>query len=143
MSAGKSGTGMMVGQGAASSVVYCPYCHRKAELVSGEIIYPTSGYLHNKMFWQCAPCESYVGCHRNSKVHKPLGRLANKDLRRLRVDAHNVFDKMWKTRGMTRDTGYAWLAAMLNVRPNRCHIAMFGQEMCRKVIMTCGGIDEI
>lgn len=74
----------------------CPYCGQQASLVSGKEIYPYRPDLHDRMFWLCRPCDAYVGTHKNSKRHVPLGLLANADLRWARMRAHAVFDGYWK-----------------------------------------------
>jgi hypothetical protein len=42
------------------------------------------------MIYLCVPCDAYVGTHKNSKDHKPLGFLANRGLREARKAAHLV-----------------------------------------------------
>lgn len=71
----------------------CPYCNKEAQWVSNEAIY---GFRVGRsyMIWWCQPCDSRVGCHNNTK--KPLGTMANANLRVLRVKAHREFDKMWQ-----------------------------------------------
>lgn len=59
----------------------CPYCNKAAELVDGTAVYPHRSDLAHKRFWLCKPCDAWVGTHRDSKKHLPLGRLADKELR--------------------------------------------------------------
>jgi hypothetical protein len=105
--------------------------------VTGKEIYPHRADLADRKFWRCEPCGAYVGCH--VKTGKPLGRLANAGLRRLRIAAHEQFDKLWKvgdaeTLGKRRTSMYAWLARTLGVRGDQCHIGMFDETMCRRVL---------
>lgn len=113
--------------------VTCPYCHREAELVKGVAIYghhrPDLMY-HN--FWRCKPCGAHVGCHRNS--FRPLGRLANAELRKAKMAAHAAFDPLWKSGEMTRSEAYAWLASTLGISQANCHIGMFDVDGCNAVI---------
>ena len=57
--------------------------------------------------YYCEPCNAYVGCHKNSR--KPLGTLANKELRELRIRTHEIFDPLWKSGKMTRSEAYKML----------------------------------
>lgn len=57
----------------------CDYCNKDAELVGGDIIYPHRPDLYELKFYYCAVCEAWCGCHRGTT--KPLGRLANAELR--------------------------------------------------------------
>jgi len=79
--------------------VTCPYCQSAAKLVGGRAIYPHRPDLAAKRFWQCKPCDAYVGCHEAGNGQgdgtKPLGRLANAELRKAKKDAHYAFDRLW------------------------------------------------
>jgi len=87
------------------------------------------------MSWICAnypECDSYVGCHRNSR--RPLGRLANKELRKWKLSAHAAFDPLWKRGLMGRNEAYRWLAAQLKIKVHKCHVGMFDVETCKRVV---------
>ena len=90
--------------------VICPYCGKPAALVDDEVIYGRS-YGH-KAYW-CKPCDAYVGCHKGTET--PMGRLANRELRKWKMRAHAAFDMIWKCRYMRRYNAYAWLAEELNI----------------------------
>ena len=117
----------------------CPYCNQEAKLVTGQIIYPHRKDLHHKKFWQCEPCDAYVGCHVNSRGIKPFGRLANAELRKWKMKAHDVFDLLWKKSGRTMDrsTAYTWLSNKLDIKIEDTHIGMFDIDMCKKVVDVC------
>ena len=117
--------------------VTCPYCQQPAQLVSGLIIYPHRLDLGRLKFWLCKPCKAYVGCHKNGDGTKPLGRLANAELRAAKSAAHLAFDPIWKTKIMIRTEAYYWLAKQLGIKPTQCHIGEFDIEQCKKVIMEC------
>lgn len=112
-------------------VVWCPYCGQKAQLVDSKEIYRQS----YGMMWLCRPCEAYVGVHRDSKKFKPLGTLANAELRKLRNETHRVFDPLWKNNPRrTRKEAYALLANLMQIPPEQCHVAMFDKSRCLKAI---------
>jgi len=120
-------------------MIICPYCDIPAQLVKGNVIYPNNTYLHNRSYWQCPICKAYVGCHK--KTIQPLGRLANSELRKWKVKAHQSFDPLWKSGPekyfKSRTKAYKWLSNELNLRPSKCHIGMMGISMCKKVVLVC------
>ena len=123
--------------------IMCDYCNKPAELVYGDRIYPHRQDLHLKCFWLCESCQAYVGCHKLTE--EPLGRLANEELRKLKQETHSAFDPMWKSKAMTRNEAYAWLAGKLGIPIPNCHIGMFDSELCRKAIQICRefrGVEE-
>lgn len=113
----------------------CPYCQNESKGVGGNVIYPNRHDLKNKWFYQCMPCEAYVGCHPNTKA--PLGRLANAELRRWKSTAHKVFDQIWKSGEMTRKEAYQFLAKQMQLTPETCHIGMFNINQCKAVYAIC------
>jgi hypothetical protein len=117
--------------------VVCPYCRGEAVLVKGKDVYPQIPRLHNSFYWLCKPCDAYVGTHANSVTHTPLGVLANKPLRAARMKAHAAFDPLWKAHGMTRTRAYMWLADMLAIGNNECHISHFDLDTCDRTVEVC------
>ena len=114
--------------------VICPYCGKPAKLVTGKEIYSHRLDLYSLKFWQCAPCDAYVGCHRSHHGTTPLGRLANAELRAAKSAAHRAFDPIWKYRYMNRSNAYSWLANKLSIPAKDCHIGMFDVADCEKVV---------
>lgn len=84
----------------------------------------------------CFPCEAYIGIHQGSPNHKPLGTLAKAPLRKLRTQAHTVFDPLWKGKKskMSRSSAYKMLAKKLNINSSIAHIGMMDEARCREVI---------
>lgn len=112
----------------------CPYCKATAEKVTGKEIYPHRPDLYPLVFYRCTPCGAHVGCHRGTD--KPLGMLANADLRTARICAHEAFDQLWREKlpgKMTRSQAYFWLADKLGLSVEKCHIGMFNEAQCRQV----------
>ena len=110
----------------------CHYCDSTVNLVSGKEVYPHRSDLYNKSFYKCGGCKAYVGCHPDST--KPLGIVADKDLRILKSQTHDVFDYLWKSRKMSRKEAYARLAKDLKIEVELCHVGLFDTEMCKKAI---------
>lgn len=118
----------------------CDYCNSEAQLVGGDVIYPHRPDLHRLRFWQCVPCEAWVGCHKGTV--RPLGRLANAELREAKTAAHNAFDPFWKFnefhgQKLKRSQAYKWLAERLGIEVEQCHIGMFDVETCKRVVEIC------
>lgn len=109
----------------------CPYCKAFSLKVSGEVIYPHRKDLFKLTFYQCTPCKAHVGCHGTSD--KPMGRLANLELRKAKNSAHRHFDQLWKSCGMKRPDAYKWLASELGIDGGDCHIGMFDVATCENV----------
>ena len=127
----------------------CPYCNSASVLVGGNAIYPHRPDLYQLNFWQCAPCDAYVGCHKKgahangaiSDGTLPLGRLADKALRTAKTKAHAAFDPLWKERRFkSRKRAYNWLAQELRITPHECHIGLFDLDLCRKVVDCCSKV---
>lgn len=111
----------------------CPYCNQNAVLVDSAVVYGRSfGFI-----WHCAPCDAYVGTHKNDSSHRPLGELANKELRGWRIKAHAAFDPIWQSGSMTRQDAYYWLCEKMGISKMQCHIGMFDIEWCKWVVRLC------
>ena len=119
----------------AKGEMKCPYCEKSARLVFGRDIYPNRPDLSMLPFWLCAPCGAWVGCHPGTK--KPLGRLADAELRKAKIAAHAALDPLWKHGQMKRKEAYVWLADRLRIPAEKCHIGMFDLEMCRNTVKEC------
>jgi hypothetical protein len=119
----------------------CQYCKHPAELVTGKEIYPRLRNLHAKKFWCCEACDAYVGCHEAGKGYgngtRPLGLLANEELRAAKQAVHASFDIIWQTGDMTRRQAYQWLADKLGIPFTECHIGMFTVELCERAETIC------
>ena len=111
--------------------VICDYCGQLAMLVTGRFIYPHRPDLYKKKMWFCKLCNAYVGCRSDES---PLGRLANAELRQIRMETHALFDSVWKSGRMTRSEAYRRLAKKLNIPKEKCHIGMFDVKDCQRVI---------
>lgn len=122
--------------------VYCDYCGRLTQFVDSSIIY---GKSYGKIYI-CSPCNAYVGVHKGSD--KPLGRLANAELRRWKKLAHSAFDPMWQ-RGLfrgRRKQAYKWLSQKMGLPVEKTHIGMFDVKQCQRVVEICetqGGIHYV
>lgn len=115
---------------ALKKIPMCPYCSNEAKLVDSAIVYGRS----YGMIWDCRPCDAYVGVHKNSKDHAPLGRLANKELRELKKAAHAKFDPLWKSGEMSRTEAYQYMQEVLDLDKSKAHIGRLNADECKKLI---------
>lgn len=112
----------------------CPYC--KAE----EIIHTTNDYLYGRKYYKggncncyvCIVCKASVGTHPDGIT--PLGRLADKELKTLKKEAHALFDPLWKSGERSRNQAYKWLAKKLGISVRECHFGHFDKTMLQKAI---------
>ena len=119
----------------------CPYCDRKAEFHKSSAKF-YRGHDYGPV-WACVPCGAWVGCHKGTR--RPLGRLADAELRRAKIAAHAAFDRLWKlkmkregcSKNEARSAGYRWLSKQLGISPRETHIGMFHVEQCLRVVEVC------
>lgn len=111
--------------------ILCNYCGGATEYVDSSIVYRRS----YGMIYYCRPCHAWVGVHRGT--NRPLGRLANAELRHWKKLAHAAFDPIWKNGIMQRSTAYGWLSTQLGTPRDQTHIGMFDVAQCKQVIHVC------
>lgn len=120
----------------------CPYCSNKTEYVDSKEVYE---HKSRGMIYLCRPCMAYVGVH--DGTDNALGRLANAELRKAKMEAHHWFDQIAKADGVinevwpvfvkdisNRNKSYLWLSKFLGISKDDCHIGMFDVETCGKVV---------
>lgn len=117
----------------------CRYCGSIIRLVPAGKIYDAAAVkrlgLESEWVYQCQNCNARVGCHRGTK--RPLGNVANETLRLKRIETHQVFDRFWRQRGMSRTAAYRWLAETMKLPEKKAHIGGFEMDQCQKVIDLC------
>lgn len=113
--------------------ILCAYCGLPA------VFQPRSDHLYRRDYgpiWECKACNAWVGCHRGTKT--PLGRLANGQLRKAKMAAHDAFDATWKRgeykRFQHRGMAYKWLSEAMGISQAECHIGMFDEAQCARVV---------
>lgn len=124
----------------------CYACRAPARKTTGAEVYPHRADLASKVIWKCDGCGAHVGCHPGTD--RPLGRLANAELRAAKVRAHAAFDPLWRAKmaregcsqKVARSAAYGWLAAQLAIDPADCHIGYFDADTCQRVVEICSKI---
>ena len=91
--------------------IYCVECSNYviAKLVTGAMVYPNTPKVSRDKYWMCNSCKNHVGVHRNANKNKlkPLGVIANKELRSIRKTIHDIIDPIWREEKMKRTHIYA------------------------------------
>jgi|SRR6185312_926919 len=121
----------------------CPYCGGDAVLVAGSVIYGDrrDQDLADKKFWYCAGDAAWIGAQ--AKTERPLGTMADADLRAAREAAHQHFD--WLVRAAARRDNigyfraqghaYKWLREQMQLPASeRCDIEFFDAAKCARVV---------
>ncbi len=110
----------------------CPFCRSSVSLVDSAKVYRRSyGFIY--LCDRFPHCDARVSCHPGSI--KPLGTLADRELRQWRSLAHRHFDPLWKSRIFTsRHAAYKWLASSMGLPPALTHVAMFDVSQCIRAI---------
>lgn len=106
----------------------CPYCGEESVLVDSSVVYGSSYGL----IYLCKPCGAYCGVHKGTTI--ALGRLANKELREMKKEAHKHFDAIWTGFKKSRSAMYKRLSELMGTHPEQTHIGMFDVDQCKKVI---------
>ena len=118
----------------------CPYCGSEPVLKEAEEIY---GKPYGRV-WVCSKwpeCSALVSCHRHTS--RPMGTLANSELRKLRHRTHEVFDYWWQAyTTWQRPKAYSVLAHAMGMTRKECHIGLMNEQQCKRVIELCTREDK-
>lgn len=102
------------------------YVYGDNNLDPEKYLYVCSGY---------PSCDSYIGAHKKSM--RPMGTMADSNLRNKRIEAHRALDAIWKNGYMTKHSTYIWLQNRLNLREKDTHIGKFSYYLCEQTIREC------
>lgn len=114
----------------------CPYCGEMAVFMTSKDYY---GKDYGTNLYTCKPCDARIGTHQ--RTANPLGTMAKPELRALRMQAHKLFDPLWKPNHkgdgrsrMSRKEAYTWLRDTLGLDKKDAHIGKFNEEQCERLI---------
>lgn len=105
----------------------CPKCGKEAPWLENKNKYGRNFGKSYMCYW-CKDCDTYVGCHNNTR--EPLGTMADKELRDERIRTHNIFDKLWKNGKMSRGKAYKLLNKHFG---KEIHIGQSDKETCQNI----------
>jgi len=118
--------------------IKCPYCGAHAAYRPAAVVYGKSTKFADAYLYICSrwpSCDAYVSAHKKSK--KPMGTLANSELRHKRILAHRALKSLEKQYKMEKRDVYIWLQSKLAFTEEQTHIAMFSEYLCDQVITLC------
>lgn len=86
------------------------------------------------------PCFGSVGVHPSGK---PLGTIPDEHTKKLRQQVHRVLDKLWQNRPYQQRRGarrnvYTWLARLMDMNAEECHIGNFTAQDCYRALIVIG-----
>ena len=105
--------------------IQCPYCHANASLRPASTVYGCNRRSQGKYIYLCdrwPACDAYVSAH--DRTHRPMGTLANGDLRHKRILAHRALEHLQQSRHMEKWEVYIWLQAKLGLNDQQAHKVM-------------------
>lgn len=108
----------------------CPYCDNLALWCENKEIYGKN-YGKSYMCYLCKDCDAYVGCHNNTR--RPLGTMANKELRQERIKVHDHIDKFWKSGEFSRKHVYKATSKHIG---KEYHTGECDLETCKVILQT-------
>lgn len=121
----------------------CPYCSQPA------VFSPSSSHIYGNRdygpVYECAACDAWTFCRKTADGILVYGTLADAPTRKLRTEAHKVFDRLWRAK-MRRDqcskrearaAGYRWLAARMGLSEEDCHMSRMQAVDLLRVINIC------
>lgn len=90
--------------------------------------------------WLCGRrgCRGFVSA---DHLGQPLGTPADGLTRKARAQAHQAFDRIWRSGRMTRAAAYAGLALHLSKTRDDCHIGRFTIAECTRTVAWALGLE--
>ena len=113
--------------------IRCPYCGSPAILKDASYVY--GHHSSGGKVYVCShypACDSYVGVHQGTSL--PKGSLANRTLRKKRIQAHQIFDQLWRKGIFSREEAYRWIGDKFCLQTRQAHIGNFSDYMCDQLI---------
>lgn len=87
----------------------------------------------DRHFYGCSKwasgCNGGIGAHKDGR---PLGVPADSFTKKKRIEAHNAFDRIWKSRLLSRTAAYQWLSTQMG---REIHMGELGAEDCDAVVL--------
>ena len=85
--------------------------------------------------WRSTGCKGSVRANADGS---PVGLPVDEETKRARMDAHDVFDQLWKGGRMSRNQAYYWLARQMGLPHEKAHMGLFSKEECQRVVELVG-----
>ncbi len=105
--------------------VKCDYCGQSADISS----------TPRGPIWLCVPCDAWVPIYPQSPTAKPMGRLANAELREAKRQFHQAMHPIVNM--SSRRRAYEWLAKAMGLTAHECDGHRFDLDQARKATQLC------
>lgn len=111
--------------------IFCCECRRdmNCNLIKGNVAYPHRENLFSLNFYQCPVCKNFVGVHKGT--YRPLGVIANSEIKNARRHIHNLLDPIWKTGKIGRKKCYKLISEELGYEYHTANLKTIDE--CRTV----------
>lgn len=95
--------------------IWCCHCHHDvaARPTTGRDVYPHRPDLADWRGWSCPHCHNYTGVHRSTG--EPLGTIPTQEIRRARMELHDLIDPVWQTGLVSRSKLYQLVSKELGL----------------------------
>lgn len=108
----------------------CRYCGCDVKKKTQKEVYGKN--YNGRLVFQCEGCDAMIGTHEDGR---PLGILANKELRRWRSALHEAFDPLWKKTRWDRQETYNKVFPQAGIHEEHLrHIGMLDLRETKKLI---------
>lgn len=84
-------------------------------------------------FYGCSRFPECKGAHGAHPDGRPLGTPADRKTSAARMAVHDLFDRIWKQRRMTRAQAYAWMKQAMGLTEEEAHIGHFTAAQCERL----------
>ena len=103
--------------------------------------------LRNSRHGKFYGCSKYPNCTATHGAHEdgtPLGVPADNETKEARMEAHRIFDMLWKDGPLSRKEAYQWMQEKMGLSEKEAHIGMFDKEQCERLIqVVIENIDDV
>lgn len=109
-----------------TAALFCPDCGEPMDLI----------WTRTRKMYRCS---RYPACRVTHAAHPdgvPVGTPADAETRKLRMQAHAEFDKLWQgpKATMLRDQAYSWMGFVMGLTREQAHIGKMDADQCRTLI---------
>lgn len=114
----------------------CPYCGEQAVLTDADRV----GKRSLVVVWGCQPCNAWVAVRKQDTRYRPLGTLANPELRSARATVRDVANILWRSYDKSRillprsERRRAWFSDLLGLPRAQCNIETFDLHECQRAL---------
>lgn len=113
----------------------CNLCGGKVKLIPNSSIYGKP--YGSGLCYFCMKCGATVGTHK-SRITEAMGILADKQMRKLKMECHEIFDKLWTTHNERRGC-YHKLANKMGIPLSECHFGYFDTKQLYQALKILKG----